>query len=167
MSTPGISTNSDLARELAKALSKEVSRLDEMDGEKDNVIWIGGLKNNSSLRDRIFMFSTRPGYEICENAFLVDNGDGKIGNGDIFLHADGYHQQKDGRYAFRFAKLFAPRQLQEKQGSEAAASADLPVRINGMLLAPIESQKGKNFKDVLNQPLFSGICATVRMVNRN
>lgn len=149
MSTPNISTKSSLAEALATALGKSVAELDAMGGPTDGQIEFYSIARGEgrlSLKSRIVP-EEGIGYCTCENAFIVDNGDGKISAGDLFLHADGYYME-DGEYAFRFAKLFEPRTVQKKLGLNAEReSANLPVDA-ALVLGAIEMMRGESVRTI-------------------
>ena len=74
---------SGLSKKIADMLGITVEQLDKVDGKADDMVEVNKL---SEKFDKIVKI---PGGGQCENAYLIDNGDGIIGVGDLFIHADG------------------------------------------------------------------------------
>lgn len=157
MSTPFIREGHSAAIALSKFFRKSFDELDAADGEKDGGISLGAANNNYSGLMANSDFASKIAHPlsmhmlmggICENIFVIDNGDGKIGEGDLLLHADGYYQEK-GKvssgflgvfpaysldFAFRVAPLFSPR-FQKVSGYEAAESDDMSANVEPIINA--------------------------------
>ena len=95
MGTPGIPKNSALAKSLAETLGTTVEALHRQFKAGDQINFYS-LKESDAYKDRV---SKGRGFGDCENAYVVDNGDGKISKGDLFLHVDGLFQI-NCKYAF-------------------------------------------------------------------
>jgi len=153
MGVPNVKLNSKVGKALAKTLGMTPDKLDRADGLKDgefNMSRIVSIYTKQSsqivkLRKRIIA----PHHASkCENVYLVDNGDGKIGKGDLFLHADGYYSEKSASgYSYRMARLFAPRKIQSKSGSAARKNPKITPQENKWLKA-FEALKGQTYASV-------------------
>jgi len=100
-----IAKDSAVASALAKTLGSTVDELYGQFKDKDGYFDFQALKQNSRYANRIYdpyKYSLSCGK--IENLYIVDNGDGKIGAGDLFMKGDGYYMQKD-EMAFRYAVL--------------------------------------------------------------
>lgn len=128
MSTPFINIKAQpiLANCLAKTLQRTVDDLDELDGKKDGSISMDRISQADAFKDKILRRSganvipvPEGGYKDNQTysagelrpitSFLIDNGDNKIGKGDLFLDFDWAYKVNTGKgkqYAFRFALLF-------------------------------------------------------------
>lgn len=137
MGTPNISVKSQLAGVLAKTLNTTPEKLDKMDGKKDGNIRIRGLELPNVVEADL--------GTGCWITILVDNGDGKIGKGDLFLagHPPYLKKADTYNYEFRFAKLFEQRKVQQK-GKYSNEDPNLPFESH-RLLKVIESHKGRPY----------------------
>lgn len=147
MDTPkiDIKVQPKLAELLAKTLQVKVKALDKLDGNEDESISLHDiLHKEGAFRDRIIQ-AKRP--ESGEIIYFIDNGDKKIGKGDLFLHADGFYgvnTSKGKQPAFRFARLFE-KALRTKRSSRAARNRSaLPPEVQA-IKAFAESNRGKNY----------------------
>src|SRR3989338_8138884 len=156
MGTPSITKGQPLADVLAKLLGRSFDNLAKADRYEDDEIYIRGLAENSTYQNRVAMpFSYRT--DICENIYIVDNGNGKLDPDDLLLHADGYYQEKVQRssgflglgstasleFAFRYARLGVAR-FHEKSGYEAAGDDRLPANVMP-IVAELKRSYGATF----------------------
>ena len=140
MGTPGIPKNSALAKSLAETLGTTVEALHRQFKYGDQGISFFNLKESDAYKNRV-----SKGRHIgpCENAYVVDNGDGKISKGDLFLHVDGLFQI-NCKYAFRFVKLGEKHSVQKSNGCEARKNPALTPEAQE-ILAAVTSAMGKPF----------------------
>lgn len=145
MSTPQIDTNKShklLSKWIAETLQTDVEKLDKADGNADGKINLYKLQKDV-YKGRIIQGR---GYLNCENAWFIDNGDGKIGEGDLFLHSDGYYKVNYD-YAFRFTHLFKPVRTTDKSGPDADSTSALPPEVQN-IKKNVERFKGASFKKI-------------------
>ncbi len=153
--TVHIPVKSALARTLAKTLKVPIRKLDEMDGKRDTFIDLPEIERSKSklgLGKRIFHAWVPPHekYGTCTNGgFFIDNGDGKIGKGDLFVF---YLTQAFANCTmYRFARLFKPRKVESPKvrpprGKFYRCGATVS-RGENHLLKKIEKLKGKSYSD--------------------
>lgn len=109
------------AKALAKALETSEEQLDKMDGE-DGEIYIKLL--SEKMKDRIkggdiCTFRKTEKEEVSGTMYFVDNGDGKIGKGDLLLHWDQHCYKTGGGCCLvgQLAKLFETRKTEKQKVS--------------------------------------------------
>ena len=133
-----VAVESKAANDVAKVLGKKVNELDAMDGEKNGQVNIYKLAQSDSRI--VGPKKTRDVAGEC-NMYLFDNGDGKVGKGDLFLNADGWYKES-GKDVYRSAFLFQPRTVQKKSSDD---SKDWPTRVEIFIVAAETTLKGKPF----------------------
>ena len=140
MGTPWIVTKSEVAGQLAKTLGTSVEELDRLSDRGINgQIFFRDFVNDTPFKGRVVDFSSGFDSNPCVFSFFSDNGDGKIGKGDLFVYAaqDYYKQYKssqDYSKAYRFAKLFE---------DKSSLPADM-----AKILRAAETLKGKPFQSL-------------------
>lgn len=154
MGTPIIPVKSDLANTLAKTLNSTPKKLDKLDGQKNGEISIRGLNLPNVIELDVLTG--------CWVNILIDNGDGKIGKGDLFLQGYPPYIKKNVKkgahnHEFRFAKLFEPHHFQKKKKNNRS-DPKLPFE-SKKLLKTIESRKGKPY----DKTLFDGLKKTCKI----
>jgi hypothetical protein len=133
-----VAVGSKAAESVAKVLGKNVNELDAMDGKKDGQINLYELaRSNNHI---VGPEKTREVAGEC-NMYLIDNGDDKVGEGDLFLNADGWYKESS-EWAYRSAFLFQPRTVQKKPSDN---SKDWSTRIEIFIVAAETTLKGKAF----------------------
>lgn len=150
-----IPTRSALAKTLARTLKVSVRKLDGMDGKQDSFIDLNAInraKNKLGLGKRIFhaWVPHHEKYGTCTNGgFFIDNGDGKIGKGDLFVFY--LHQGFANCNMYRSALLFKPRKVQSPNARPPRGKSYRcePIISSGEnhLLKKIEALKGKSYTD--------------------
>ena len=174
MGTPSISEGSAVADALTRVFGKSFKELDAVDfWGKDGNIYLGDVGGQGLMGTKLDggRISKPFGYHsgVCENVYVIDDGDGRLGGEDLFLHADGYYQEKVTRssgflglgsttsleFAFRFTTLFNAF-FQKVSGYEAAKSSNLPANVEGIVQSLMQ-YKGEPFtkaESVLNGSCF-------------
>jgi hypothetical protein len=158
MGVPSIPTKSPLATLLANTLGTTVKSLYKKYGYKapsgERRISVVDLKYSRAYGNwkRI---TKGQGYGKCENTYLIDNGDGAIGNGDLYLHADGFYV-KDGRYFYRYVKLGDSYSVQ-KGKQDDYKNPDLTKEAHEVL-KKIEDAKGQPFNRSTFIKIFKKAC---------
>ncbi len=121
MGVPNVDIKTKVGQAMTKALKMTPDQLDKADGTKDGEfdmyrivsVYMKQPQKIEELRKRIIAPNHRSSR--CMNVYFVDNGDGKISAGDLFLHADGYYGERNSKgqdqYAYRLAWLCAPRKV--------------------------------------------------------
>lgn len=151
MGTPSIREGQPIAEILVKLLGIDFDKLAEADRFDDDEVYIKGLAEDPTYSSRVAQpLSYRT--DICENIYIVDNGNGKLDPEDLLLHSDGYYQEEVERcgflglscsssleFAFRYARLGVAR-FQDKSGYEAAGDSRFPANV-----APIVSELGRSY----------------------
>ena len=160
MSTPMIERNSALARTLAETLgttAEALSKQFSVSGWGKEYISILSLKNSKAYGKRVLDSYLYGKCGKCENAYYVDNGDGKIGNGDLFLHSDGYFKV-NREHAFRFVEVGKRYAVQESSKPwEGSNNPNLTQEAHEVLTA-ILTKKGHPFTKSTFDAALDQIC---------
>lgn len=167
MSMPLIATDSKLAKVLAKTLNTKVDILAEKfggPGEGNDHIDIYSMDKSKKYKDKIYYAGDDFGCDKCLYAFFVDNGDGKIGKGDLFLHFDGYYGSgEDGIFeeeeepTFRYVKVGEKYEVQDESGWDARVNPKLTKEADKLLQAAL-AVKGKSFIDSTFESALKAVC---------
>ncbi|MBN1282623.1 MAG: hypothetical protein JXA24_02475 [Proteobacteria bacterium] len=131
---------------LAKTLGTTVGDLYGQFKGEEGAIDLEALKQSQRYAGRIYdPYRYTIPCERLENFYVVDNGDGKVGDGDLYMKADGY-LIPDGQMEFRHAILGGK---YETTGKEPWQSNDDPrlTAEDERLLSAVISLKGQAFAD--------------------
>lgn len=143
-----IPKDSAVASALAKTLGTTVDDLYGQFKCEDGTIDFEALKQSQRYTGRIYdpyKGMNRLWCERVENFYVVDNGDGKVGDGDLYMKADGY-LIPDGQMEFRHAILG---RKYEKTGKEPSQSKD-DLRLtleDERILSAVCTLRGQIFTD--------------------
>lgn len=167
MGMPLIATDSKLAKAFAKTLNTKVDILAEKfggPGEGDDRIDIYSMEKSKKYKDKIYYAGDDFKCDKCMYAFFVDNGDGKIGKGDLFLHFDDFYGSgEDGIFegdeepTFRYVKIGKKYEVQDESGWDARINPKLTKEADEILKAVL-AVKGKTFIPSTFKSALKAIC---------
>lgn len=148
-------------------MGRTVDELVEMSDSEDKKISIRQLEKQPDLKERVIALDSQ-GVEGCWISFIVDDGDKKVGKGDLFL--EGHRScldknDKDGPPpTLGFAKFFGSREMicstVKKSGKKVThgTKTEKPSKEVKNVITAIEKFKGQSYEEVIKQ--IKTICPT-------